>query len=80
MALSFKNRPGLVAYVTCGDPDLETTKMVVLAAATAGADVIELGVPALSFRQPVSGLWNVAPSSTTSCNSRAKYVSSPTSG
>lgn len=51
MAISFQNRPGLVAYVTCGDPDLETTKAVVLAAAQAGADVIELGVP---FSDPVA--------------------------
>jgi tryptophan synthase alpha chain len=51
MDISFNNRPGLVAYVTCGDPDLETTKAVVLAAAQAGADVIELGVP---FSDPVA--------------------------
>src|SRR5512140_2213282 len=51
MSLSFKSRPGLVAYVTCGDPDLATTKDVVLAAADAGADVIELGVP---FSDPVA--------------------------
>lgn len=51
MALIFKNRPGLVVYVTCGDPDLSTTKDVVLAAAEAGADVIELGVP---FSDPVA--------------------------
>jgi tryptophan synthase alpha chain len=51
MALNFTHRPGLVAYVTCGDPDLSTTKDVVLAAANAGADVIELGVP---FSDPVA--------------------------
>ncbi|HYH01367.1 MAG TPA: tryptophan synthase subunit alpha [Terriglobales bacterium] len=51
MALIFRNRPGLVAYVTCGDPDISTTKDVVLAAAQAGADVIELGVP---FSDPVA--------------------------
>lgn len=51
MAIDFKHRPGLVAYVTCGDPDLATTKDVVLAAANAGADVIELGVP---FSDPVA--------------------------
>jgi tryptophan synthase alpha chain len=51
MALNFKNRPGLVAYVTCGDPDIATTKNVVLAALNAGADVIELGVP---FSDPVA--------------------------
>jgi tryptophan synthase alpha chain len=51
MALNFTHRPGLVAYVTCGDPDLATTKDVILAAANAGADVIELGVP---FSDPVA--------------------------
>jgi len=51
MALRFQNRLGMVAYVTCGDPDLATTKDVVLAAIHAGADVIELGVP---FSDPVA--------------------------
>jgi tryptophan synthase alpha chain len=51
MPLSFPNRPSLVAYVTCGDPDLATTRHVVLAAIDAGADVIELGVP---FSDPVA--------------------------
>jgi tryptophan synthase alpha chain len=51
MALSFKTRPGLVAYVTCGDPDMGTTREVVLAAIGAGADVVELGVP---FSDPVA--------------------------
>jgi tryptophan synthase alpha chain len=43
--------PALVAYVTCGDPDLTTTKEIILAAISAGADVIELGVP---FSDPVA--------------------------
>ena len=43
--IHFANKPGLVIYVTCGDPDLAVTHKVVLAAARAGADVIELGVP-----------------------------------
>jgi len=51
MPLSFINRPSLVAYVTCGDPDLATTRNVILAAVEAGADVIELGVP---FSDPVA--------------------------
>jgi len=51
MPLSFPTRPALVAYVTCGDPDLSTTRAVVLAAIEAGADVIELGVP---FSDPVA--------------------------
>ncbi|MFB3815392.1 MAG: tryptophan synthase subunit alpha [Terriglobales bacterium] len=51
MALLFKHKPGLVAYVTCGDPAIAATKDIVLAAAGAGADVIELGVP---FSDPVA--------------------------
>ena len=51
MPLTFYSKPGLVAYVTCGDPDLATTREIVLAAIEAGADVIELGVP---FSDPVA--------------------------
>ena len=51
MSLHFKSKPGLVAYVTCGDPDIVTTIDIVLAAIEAGADVIELGVP---FSDPVA--------------------------
>lgn len=40
-----ESRAALVIYVCAGDPDLETTIEVVVAAAQAGADVIELGVP-----------------------------------
>lgn len=40
-----ENRAALVIYVCAGDPNLETTIEVVVAAAEAGADVIELGVP-----------------------------------
>jgi len=47
----FERRPALVAYVTCGDPDLRTTGEVILAAIEAGAEVIELGVP---FSDPVA--------------------------
>jgi tryptophan synthase alpha chain len=51
MALIFHHRPSLVAYITCGDPDLDTSREVILAAIRAGADVIELGVP---FSEPVA--------------------------
>lgn len=51
MPLRFYRRPALVAYVTCGDPDLATTREVILSAIAAGADVIELGVP---FSDPVA--------------------------
>jgi tryptophan synthase alpha chain len=51
MPLIFHKKPALVVYVTCGDPDLATTREIVLAAIEAGADVIELGVP---FSDPVA--------------------------
>lgn len=51
MPLTFYKKPALIVYVTCGDPDLATTRDVVLAAIEAGADVIELGVP---FSDPVA--------------------------
>src|SRR6202140_4327121 len=51
MPLTFYKKPALVAYVTCGDPDLATTREIVLAAIAAGADVVELGVP---FSDPVA--------------------------
>ncbi|MGH8632034.1 MAG: tryptophan synthase subunit alpha [Burkholderiales bacterium] len=45
------SRPALIAYVTCGDPDLTATRDIVLAAIDAGADLVELGVP---FSDPVA--------------------------
>jgi len=45
MAIRFDHKPGLVAYVTAGDPTLEATRAIAIAAIDAGADVIELGVP-----------------------------------
>lgn len=46
-----EKRCGLIAYVTCGDPDLETTVKIILALERAGADVVELGVP---FSDPIA--------------------------
>jgi tryptophan synthase alpha chain len=51
MAIAFKKRPGLVIYLTAGDPDLETTRLMAIEAIDAGADVIELGVP---FSDPLA--------------------------
>src|ERR1700720_2713143 len=49
--LAEKGELGLIAYITAGDPSLDATEKIVLAAAEAGADVIELGVP---FSDPVA--------------------------
>ena len=51
MPINFAKKPGIVAYLTAGDPDLATTKAIALAAIDAGADVIELGVP---FSDPLA--------------------------
>jgi len=46
-----KRRCGLIAYITCGDPDRETTIRIIEALERAGADAIELGVP---FSDPIA--------------------------
>ena len=50
-SLKSAGRPGLVAYVTAGDPDLATSREILLAIDRAGADVIEVGVP---FSDPIA--------------------------
>ena len=45
IAEAFKNGKAFIPFMTCGDPDLETTAAAVRAAAQAGADLIELGIP-----------------------------------
>ena len=42
---AFAQGKAFIPFVTCGDPDLETTAKVVRAAAANGADLIELGIP-----------------------------------
>lgn len=42
---AFESGKAFIAFITCGDPDLETTKAAVRAAAENGADLIELGIP-----------------------------------
>jgi len=42
---AFANGKAFIPFITCGDPDLETTGKVVRAAAENGADLIELGIP-----------------------------------
>jgi tryptophan synthase alpha chain len=51
MPIRFSTKPGLVIYLTAGDPDLPTTRAIALAAIDAGADVLELGVP---FSDPLA--------------------------
>ena len=42
---AFINGKAFIAFITCGDPDLETTAAVVREAVQNGADLIELGIP-----------------------------------
>ena len=42
---AFERGKAFIAFITCGDPDLETTAASVRAAAENGADLIELGIP-----------------------------------
>lgn len=51
MPIRFEHKPGLVIYLTAGDPSLVTTREIAIAAIDAGADVIELGVP---FSDPLA--------------------------
>jgi tryptophan synthase alpha chain len=51
MAIRFDHKPGLVVYLTAGDPSLDATRAIAIAAIDAGADLIELGVP---FSDPLA--------------------------
>ena len=42
---AFENGKAFIPFITCGDPDLETTAAAVRAAVANGADLIELGIP-----------------------------------
>ena len=45
IAAAFDHGKAFIAFITCGDPDLETTGRAVRAAVENGADLIELGIP-----------------------------------
>lgn len=49
--LKTADRRGFIPFVSAGDPDLETSRQIVLALARKGADIIELGVP---FTDPMA--------------------------
>ena len=50
-ALADQNRAGFVAFITAGDPDLETAQALLNGLPGAGADIIELGMP---FTDPMA--------------------------
>lgn len=45
IAKAFENGKAFIPFITCGDPDLETTAKVVREAVANGTDLIELGIP-----------------------------------
>ena len=58
---AFQNKKAFIAFVTGGDPDIETTEALIPKMAAAGADLIEIGIPfqtrlrrALSYRRQTS--------------------------
>ena len=46
-----ERRCGLIAYITCGDPDVETTTAIAAELVRSGVDAIELGIP---FSDPIA--------------------------
>ena len=48
---AFMNKKAFIPFITCGDPDLETTGKIVREAVKNGADLIELGIP---FSDPIA--------------------------
>ena len=42
---AFKDGKAFIPFITCGDPDLETTAAIVKQMSANGADIIELGIP-----------------------------------
>ncbi|NCP03418.1 MAG: tryptophan synthase subunit alpha, partial [Deltaproteobacteria bacterium] len=51
LQLKRQNRPGLIPFITAGDPDLATTVQLVRTLAASGADLVELGFP---FSDPMA--------------------------
>ncbi|HHT9138197.1 MAG TPA: tryptophan synthase subunit alpha [Candidatus Wunengus sp. YC60] len=49
--LKNKKKPAFIPFITAGDPDLQTTKALILELEKRGADIIELGIP---FSDPIA--------------------------
>ena len=45
IAKAFEDKKAFIAFITAGYPDTETSKDIIRAAAEAGADIIEIGIP-----------------------------------
>lgn len=46
-----KNKKAFIAFITGGDPDIETTEQLIIAMANSGVDIIEIGIP---FSDPIA--------------------------
>jgi len=51
IAKAFEGKKAFIAFITGGDPDIETTEKLIVAMAEAGVDIIEIGIP---FSDPVA--------------------------
>ncbi len=51
IAKAFEDKKAFIAFVTGGDPDIETTEQLILAMSQSGADLIEIGIP---FSDPIA--------------------------
>jgi len=49
--LKRENKKAFVVFITCGDPDLETTRKLLIEFDKIGVDLIELGLP---FSDPLA--------------------------
>jgi tryptophan synthase alpha chain len=67
--LKEKNEKAMIAFITAGDPNLDTTIDVVLAMEVAGADIIELGIP---YSDPLADGVIIQQSSTRALNNGAR--------
>jgi len=45
IAKAFENGKAFIPFITCGDPDLETTAKCIVEMQNAGASLVELGIP-----------------------------------
>lgn len=69
--LRSSGRKGFIPFVSAGDPDLETSKQIVLTLAKNGADIIELGVP---FTDPMADGQTIQDSSQRALDSGTKLT------
>lgn len=51
IAKAFEGKKAFIAFITGGDPDIETTEKLIVALEKSGADIIEIGIP---FSDPVA--------------------------